>query len=391
MSTRDDASSAAAGSGSTTWGWAAACSVACHVALAVVASMLPDGSRSGGAARDKLFTPGAVIPIEAVEHAVARAEPIRDPARDPIRPAPTSEAESPAKAPVDEPKSSNPEPSSGSARPPEPTEAHAEPSKTPGLSLHGLRDHAHASATGSASKVVVDPSLLQGSRDLYEGSIDPNASAGTVQGPAPAPSGKDYAFSNEKGKLVYRDPNGRFVATLNPDGRVNFRNKGAKATWTNIGMAGPGDLISAAAGQDPYARIKAALLKATFDMRLGMAVDFQKRQLGKRLSRLDSELDKIWADQRRDLSARKELLFQRWDECDEPEDTAAQAELPGFGTIENSELDDARQGAAASARKQILKFIREHAPKGSAEAFTAAELAAMNQRRASKEKFNPYE
>ncbi|HVI03970.1 MAG TPA: hypothetical protein VM869_35005 [Enhygromyxa sp.] len=387
MSTRDDASSAAAESGGSSWAWAAASSVACHVVFAVVVTMLPDGGRSGGAARDRLFTPGAVIPIETVESAaVARAEPVRDP----IWPAPDSSApESPAKAPVDHPKSSHPEPSSGSTPPPEPTEAHAEPSQAPGLSLHGLRDNART-AIGSAGKGVIDPSMLQGSRELYEGSIVPEEGGG-VQGPAPAPTGKDYAFSKEKGKLIYRDPAGRFVATLNPDGRVNFRNKGAKATWTNIGMAGPGDILSAAAGEDPYARLKAALLKATFEMRLGMAIDFQKRQLDKRLSRLDSELDKIWADERRDLSSRKELLFQRWDECDEPEDTDAGAELPGFGPVENSELDDARQGAAASARKQILKFIREHAPKGSTEAFTAAELADMNRRRASKQKFNPYE
>jgi hypothetical protein len=362
-------------------------SVAFHIALVVVASLLPKGGSSGGAARDQLFTPGAVIPIEAVETAVARAEP----SRDPIGPAPSRDPESPAKAPVDHPKSSNPEPSSGAARPPEPTEAHAEPNEAPGLSLHGLRDHARASVGSAGKGVVVDPSLLQGSRELYESSIPEEEDGGAIQGPAPAPSGKDFAFSKEKGKLIYRDPAGRFVATLNPDGRVNFRNKGAKATWTNIGMAGPGDILSAAAGQDPYARLKAALLKATFDMRLGMAIDFQKRQLDKRLSRLDGELDKIWADERRDLPSRKELLFQRWDECDEPEDAAATAELPGFGAVENSELDDARQDAAASARKRILKFIREHAPKGSGEAFTAAELADMNRRRASKQKFDPYE
>jgi hypothetical protein len=327
-----------------------------------------------------------VIPVETVDHAVARAEPVRDPVRNPVWPESGAEPHSPAKAPFDRPKSSNP--SAGSEPPPEPTEAHAEPNQVPGLSLHGLRDSARPSTT-DAGKVVVDPALLQGSRDVYEDSVDESASQGTVQGPAPAPSGKDYAFSKEKGKLVYRDPAGRFVATLNPDGRVNFRNKGAKATWTNIGMAGPGDVLSAAAGEDPYARIKAALLKATFEMRLGMAIDFQKRQLDKRLSRLDSELDDIWADQRRDLPARKELLFQRWDECDEPE--VVEADLPGFGAVESSELDDARQDAAASARTRILKFIREHAPKGSAEAFTAAELADMNRRRASTQKFDPYD
>jgi hypothetical protein len=365
------------------------CSVVGHVGLAFAASMLPEGGRSGGAGeRERLYTPGAVIPIETIERAVVHAEPVVEQPRVPT-PAPAMDPELPATSPIERPQSSQPEPSSGAPPPPRHAEAHAEPSPTaPGISLHGLRDGARASAVGNG-KTVIDPSLLHGSRAVFEESMQ-DAAAAEVQGPAPAARGQDYAFSKENGKLVYRDPSGRFVATLNPDGRVNFRNKGAKATWTNIGMAGPGDVLSAAAGEDPYARLKAALLKATFEMRLGMAVDFQKKQLDKRLSRLEGELDKIWADERRDLASRKELLFQRWDECDEPEEIPAGAELPGFGSVENSELDKARQGAATSARKRILKFIREHAPKGSPEAFSAAELADMNRRRASKQKFEPY-
>lgn len=375
---------ARASSSGSAWGWAMACSVACHIGLAAAAAMLPEGGRSGGAGeRERLYTPGAVIPIETVERAVALAEPIPD-----SRPgAAAVDPELPAKAPLERPESSRPEPSSGAAPPPLPTQA--EPHDAPGLLLHGLRDGAR-SATIGAGKVVVDPSLLHGSREIYEDSARDAAEA-AVQGPTPAPRGQDYAFSNENGKLIYRDPAGRFVATLTPDGRVNFRNKGAKATWTNIGMAGPGDVLSAAAGEDPYARLKAALLKGTFEMRLRMAIDFHKRQIDKRLKRLDGELDKIWTDERRELAARKELLFQRWDECDEPDAIASAADLPGFGAVENSELDEARHGAAASARKRILKFIRERAPKGSGEAFTSAELADMNRRRASKQKFDPYE
>ena len=213
-----------------------------------------------------------------------------------------------------------------------------------------------------------------------------------MQGPTAPAADVGYRFEREKGKLIYRDPHGRFVATLRSDGRVDFKNKGAKATWTQIGMAGPGDLINAVAGEDPYARLKSKLLQATFEMRLGMAVAFQKQQIDKRLTRLGGELDKIWADQRRDLSSRKELLFQRWDECDEPEEIASPtSELPGFGPVESSDLDEARQDAAGSARRMIEKFIRENAPKGSADAFTAAEIADMNKRRASKQKFSPYD
>jgi hypothetical protein len=372
--------------GSAMWTRAAIGSVAFHVSLVIASMLIPEGWLNAGApARDELFTPGAVIPIEALPM-TAHAEPIGRPS-----PPPRVDDDSPATAPLDRSPSSTPTPSDGAERPPDPEQAESEPNQAPGLSLHGLRDGATAATTGSG--VLVDPSLLNGSREAYESSItNPGVGDGAVQGPVAPSKTADYQFAREKGKLVYRDPHGRFVATLRSDGRVDFRNKGAKASWTQIGMGGPGDLIAAAAGQDPYARIKAKLLEATFEMRLGMAVTFQKQQIDKRLGRLGGELDKIWADDRRDLGSRKELLFQRWDECDEAEEVASPtSDLPGFGTVENSELDDARQGAATSARRLIEKFIREHAPTGSAEAFTAAEIADMNRRRASKQKFSPYD
>ncbi|PRP91880.1 hypothetical protein ENSA5_52220 [Enhygromyxa salina] len=382
-----DTRTAVRGARTRGWSFAVGGSIVFHVGLVIAATLLPDGPREGGAtAHDKLFTPGAVVPVEMMPQAIARAEPSGEPSlpdhRDP---------DVPATAPLDRPRSNSPTPRSGAEPPPAPTQAESEPSEVPGLSLHGMRDGARASTTGSG--VVVDPSLLQGSRDAYEDSVkNPGVGEGAVQGPAAPPSSAvDYAFKREKGKLVYRDPSGRFVATLRSDGRVDFRNKGAKASWTQIGLGGPGDLLAAAGGDDPYARIKAKLLKATFEMRLGMAVQFQTKQLDKRLRRLNGELDKIWADERRQLGARKELLFQRWDECDEPEDVASPTSaLPGFGEVESSDLDQARQDAASSARRLIEKFVREHAPKGSPEAFTPAELSDMNRRRVSKQKFKPY-
>ncbi|MCA9691063.1 MAG: hypothetical protein KC636_15770 [Myxococcales bacterium] len=358
-------------------------SVVFHVGLVIVSSMLPDGSERGGAAgRDRLFTPGAVVVVETVPPVTAKTEPTRPRV-------PEIFSDDPATAPIDHPRTATPSPAGGGESPPEPTEAQSEPS-TPGLSLHGMRDGSRPSTAGS---VVVDPALLQGSREAYEDAVqNPGVGGGAVQGPAAPPSESvDYAFRREKDKLVYRDPHGRFVATLRPDGRVDFRNKGAKASWTNIGMAGPGDLIAAAAGEDPYARIKAKLLKATFEMRLEMAVSFQKKQLDKRLRRLSTDLEKIWTNDHRALEERRELLFQRWDECDEPDEVAAQvSEVPGFGAIESSDLDAARLDAAQSARRLIERFVREHAPKGTPEGYTAAELEDMNRRRASQQKFNPY-
>ena len=300
-------------------------------------SLLPEGDDSGASSRDVLFTPGAVIPIEAVETTVARAEPSL-----PAPPPPSTS--DPATAPSDQSPSQQPSPRG--AKPDDPDTADTEPTEQPGMLLHGARDGARPSTAGSG-KVVVDPSMLQGSAQAYQDSLPPPGSEGPAEGPA-APAKVDYSFKREKGKLVYRDPHGRFVATLRADGRVDFKNKGGKASMTQIGMAGPGDLLMAASGQDPYARLKSKLLKATFEMRLNMAVGFQKKQIDKRLNRLQGELDKIWADPRRNLAARKELVFQRWDECDEPENVAsAPLEVPGFGTLESSELDEARHDARA--------------------------------------------
>ena len=367
--------------GRATWTWAAIGSVVFHVGLVFAASMLPEG-RGGATIRDQLFVPGAVIPIEAIEPAIARAEPVM-----PAEPA-AAEPSGPAKAPSET--SPSPRPSargSSDEPPPTPEQSDSEPNEQPGALLGGQRDGAHA-----ASPKGFDPSALEGSREAYESSVArPGVGSGAVQGPA-APSGRpDYSFTREKGKLVYRDPHKRFVAVLRADGRVDFENKGAKASMKQIGMAGPGDLLMAASGSDPYARLKAKLLQATFEMRLNMAIGFQKKQLDRRLRRLEGELSKIWADERRPVTARRELLFQRWDECDEPDEVATAAvEVPGFGKLESSELDEARHEAARSARRRIERFIREVAPAGSPQAFSPAELADMNRRRASRQSFKPY-
>ncbi|NVB37778.1 hypothetical protein G6O69_08030 [Pseudenhygromyxa sp. WMMC2535] len=375
------------------WTWSIVGSALFHVGMVVVLSLLPEGPRSGGAPkRDLLFTPGAVIPIEIdVDAPLAALEPSVQPT-----PTPDDFSERPALAPDDSTPTPTPTPTAGTQPPQAPTEASpSESPSAPGL-LAGMRDTSRTSATAGergGSGVIVDPSLLGGSRRAYEeGLANPGVGKGAVQGPAPPPSGSaDLSFTKEGDKMVYRDPGGRFVAYLKNDGRVDFRNKAAKGSWSQIGIGDPGGMLSKAAGEDPYARAKYTLLKATFEMRLGMAVNFQKRQLKKRLRRLEKDLDKLWADERRDLPARRELLFQRWDECIEPDDAEQEAAaLPGFADSNAAELDEARRDAAGEARETIIGFIRENAPKGSPQAYTASELADMNRRRASTAKFSPY-
>ncbi len=373
------------------WSVALVGSVLAHVGMVLALGLIPEGEprRAGAARRDELFTPGAVVPIETTTTRVA-LRPI--PSERPALPAAEPPPNEPAMAPIDQPLSSRPAPSG--VDPVEPTEAEAEPTDRPGLSLAGLRDQSlGATHTG---KVVVAPGQLAGSRQAYEKSVgEPGIGEGGVQGPAAPSSGgsKDLAFEREGDKLIYRDPGGRFTATLRSDGRVDFKNKAGKMSWTDNAIGDPSTILMKAAGEDPYATAKAKLLKATFDLRLGMAVAFQKKQLDKRLTRLEGELDKIWTDTSRELLDRKELLFQRWDECDEPEELpeGATHEVPGFGGVQSSELDEARHDTATAARDKIESFIRKHAAKGTPEAFSAAELADMNKRRISKQKFAPYD
>jgi O-methyltransferase involved in polyketide biosynthesis len=50
----------------------------------------------------------------------------------------------------------------------------------------------------------------------------------------------------------------------------------------------------------------------------------------------------------------------------------------------------AKACAARRAREQIVDFVREHLPEGSALAFTVGELRALDATRSSRQRFEPY-
>jgi len=79
----------------------------------------------------------------------------------------------------------------------------------------------------------------------------------------------------------------------------------------------------------------------------------------------------LWAATQ-DLRARKQALFDLWDDCAETGDAAVVA-------------------AGEAARRLILGFIRAHLPAGSADAFTAQDIAALARAQQSKAVFQPYE
>jgi hypothetical protein len=123
-------------------------------------------------------------------------------------------------------------------------------------------------------------------------------------------------------------------------------------------------------GSDPYASKKLKFLDATRDERVQIGMRHRTEQLAMAPEIMKRNLDRLWATVG-DPAARREALFELWDESAEA------------GT-------DELVAAGLAARKLVIGWIRAKLPAGSVAAYTADELAALNQRRTSKAPFAPY-
>jgi hypothetical protein len=124
-------------------------------------------------------------------------------------------------------------------------------------------------------------------------------------------------------------------------------------------------------GVDPYASRKLHVLDATRDERAEMGNRHRKEQLAHATILMQQNLERLWASVH-DRAARKQALFELWDECAESGD----AKLVEAGT---------------DARRLIVGFIRARLPASGTDAYTDAELAALNKRKQSTATFQPYE
>ena len=121
---------------------------------------------------------------------------------------------------------------------------------------------------------------------------------------------------------------------------------------------------------DPYQARKLALLDATRAERAERGGVYRVQQLAKSAEIMRGNLEQLWRATA-DARERREVLFQLWDECVEGEGVQAEA--------------------GARARAQVLGWIRARLPAGAPGAFTAAEIAALDGKRASQQHFCPYE
>jgi hypothetical protein len=124
-------------------------------------------------------------------------------------------------------------------------------------------------------------------------------------------------------------------------------------------------------GQDPYASKKLKYLDSTRAERVQIGTKYRKAQLAQSTQLVQKNIDYLWS-RTQDPAARKRGLFELWDDC---------AETGDASLVEGGR----------AARQLVLGVIRSKFPAGSAQAFTAAELAALNAKRQSKAAFAPYE
>lgn len=150
-----------------------------------------------------------------------------------------------------------------------------------------------------------------------------------------------------------------------PDGTPVARVMGAPVADSSAtlgsGSFDPTAALLRAAGTDPYGPEKLCFLEETLPLRADLRAAHERAQL----AGLRSHLERLWFDDARPAGERRAALFGAWDECRE-------------------------EAVGLLARQLIESFIRQHLPAGSADAYSADELTALNARRASTVGFAPY-
>lgn len=211
------------------------------------------------------------------------------------------------------------------------------------------------------------------------------------------------------GTYLYVDPHARFSARFEANGTVSFADRWRRPSRSDsqhgrccgkppgglpginpfygARTTGPAEWILKLRGVDIFGKAKRDLLARTRDLRVRLAVAHNLELLERRLDELEPELLELWSDHTVDVQRRRELLFLRWDECEEyfeidPGDVPGEAIL----TIDRAQLETAEE-----ARRKIERFIRRHLPRGSKHAYGRAELRRLNARRTSSQQFTPYD
>jgi hypothetical protein len=216
---------------------------------------------------------------------------------------------------------------------------------------------------------LLDPSLSSMARAVGR-SLAPTGPQGVLR---PDPSLVRRPVAEPKFKLVpdgggLRYDDRLYTARVARDGTVTFDNKKV-IYYPEDGSLRPND-------PEILRYEQARFLEATHEERMRLAARHRSERLRDVVAGLPAKLERIWADTARPAAERRKLLFQLWDESTEG------------ATDPSAQRIDAPQGR--EARQAIAAFIRRRLPRGSADGYTDDELAELNRRRASRERFEPY-
>lgn len=281
-----------------------------------------------------------------------------------------------ARAPETRARTPSVSPSTGKPQAPAPTPS------SDGVAPEGLRDPAEggsgvfvpsAGLADATTRREVQGALRRGTKP--EGPQVPFEDTANDRGPE---SLGDVGFERQKdGSYRYRAPGWSFSATLRPDGRLEFDNR----VTANLSAA-----LLEASGQERFYRAKRQLMERTFALRLSMARRWAKEQIQLQLDALKRQLLEVWMRRDEPATRRRATIFELWDECEE---TVAVPESEAEDALA-TELDTVRARAGRQARQTIVSFVRKRLPEGSAHAYSRRELDALNARRRSKQRFEPY-
>ncbi len=167
---------------------------------------------------------------------------------------------------------------------------------------------------------------------------------------------------------TYKADHTTFSATVAKDGTVKIRDKANLRVHGLTGSFDTTDWIMRNQGMDPYASAKLEMLDRTRDQRVEIGKVYRKEQLAQSARLMQANLDNLWASTP-DLAARKQAVFDLWEECAETGDPLL---------VEG----------AAKARALLERFVQVKLR--GADGFTAEELARLNARRRSRAAFDPY-
>ena len=215
------------------------------------------------------------------------------------------------------------------------------------------------------------PGLVWNPSAAFDAAFEANSAAHPPDLPPP-PSGELHPSGNG----TFKSDQPAFKVKVDRDGTAHIEDKPdvGDVHVSGIGIAGRAsfdDWAMRKAGIDPYASAKRQWLDKTRDERARIAMANRKEDLGRAPEYMRRNLALAWKKTEGDAEARKQALFELWDECAETG-------------------DDDIVAAGAAARAYLVGFVRAHLAQGKPGAFTGDDLARLNAHRRSKATFEPY-